>query len=279
MSDLIVIQPQVTTLTVTEDVNQVVVSSVGVQGATGATGPKGDTGDTGPQGPSGVIAVTAPITNSGTSTSANIGINTATFAMLASANTFTGGVQQITVPSAATKGLIVRGASGQTSNLQEWQNSAGTSIASISSIGVISAARYIFSNNNWNTSAEGRERLYFVNAGGNFYKGTDHGFRNNSDVTIFSLSGTGGAAITLTTAATIGLIVKAAASHTGNLTEWQNSGATILTSITSAGTINFASGNTSATATAGAIIAPALVTGFITMQIAGTTVKVPYYSN
>jgi len=47
----------------------------GDKGDTGNTGPKGDTGDTGPQGPSGVIAVTTPITNSGTSTSANIGID------------------------------------------------------------------------------------------------------------------------------------------------------------------------------------------------------------
>lgn len=38
MSDLIVIQPQVTELTVTEDVNQVIVSSVGVQGPAGAAG-------------------------------------------------------------------------------------------------------------------------------------------------------------------------------------------------------------------------------------------------
>jgi hypothetical protein len=42
------------------------VLSLTVQTAVGATGPTG---------PSGVIAVTAPITNSGTSTSANIGIN------------------------------------------------------------------------------------------------------------------------------------------------------------------------------------------------------------
>jgi hypothetical protein len=56
MSDLIVIQPQVTELTVTKDLNQVVLSSVGVQGATGATGAtgaKGDTGDTGATGPKG----------------------------------------------------------------------------------------------------------------------------------------------------------------------------------------------------------------------------------
>lgn len=75
MSDLIVIQPQVTQLTVTEDVNQVVVSSVGVQGPKGDTGAQGPKGDTGDQGPSGVVSVTAPITNSGTSTSANIGVS------------------------------------------------------------------------------------------------------------------------------------------------------------------------------------------------------------
>ena len=53
----------------------------GVTGSAGATGAKGDTGAagaTGAQGPSGIIAVAAPITNSGTSTSANIGINAAT---------------------------------------------------------------------------------------------------------------------------------------------------------------------------------------------------------
>jgi hypothetical protein len=87
------------------------------------------------------------------------------------------------------------------------------------------------------------------------------------------------ASVTARSAGTKGLIVRGAASQTANLQEWQNATPTILTAITGAGTINFASGNTSATATAGAITAPALVTGFITMQIAGTTVKVPYYSN
>ena len=72
MSDLIVIQPQVTQLEITEIDNTVTVASVGVQGEKGDTGA---TGATGAQGASGVIAVTAPITNSGTSTSANIGID------------------------------------------------------------------------------------------------------------------------------------------------------------------------------------------------------------
>ena len=53
----------------------------GIQGETGAQGPKGDKGDkgdignTGPQGTSGIISVVAPITNTGTSTEATIGID------------------------------------------------------------------------------------------------------------------------------------------------------------------------------------------------------------
>jgi hypothetical protein len=68
MSDITVVSTPVI-VEVSPQVYTVTVSSVGAQGATGATGAKGD------QGNSGVIAVTAPITNSGTSTSANIGIN------------------------------------------------------------------------------------------------------------------------------------------------------------------------------------------------------------
>ena len=87
------------TISVTETTADLTISNVGIQGvkgdtgATGATGStgatgakgdqgiqgiqgiKGDTGDTGATGSSGVISVTSPITNSGTSTSANIGIN------------------------------------------------------------------------------------------------------------------------------------------------------------------------------------------------------------
>lgn len=62
--------------------SQGAAGSQGIQGPAGAAstvpGPKGDKGDTGAQGSSGVIAVTAPITNTGTSTSANIGITTGT---------------------------------------------------------------------------------------------------------------------------------------------------------------------------------------------------------
>lgn len=49
--------------------------TTGAQGTFGATGAQGITGLQGTNGTSGVIAVTSPIINSGTSTSANIGIN------------------------------------------------------------------------------------------------------------------------------------------------------------------------------------------------------------
>ena len=39
--------------------------------------------------------------------------------------------------TAATKGLIVQGAASQTANLQEWQDSAGTVLASVSAAGVV----------------------------------------------------------------------------------------------------------------------------------------------
>ena len=127
MSDLIVIQPTVQQITVTEDVNQVVVSSVGVQGpagtngtngtngatgATGATGAqgiqgiqgiqgvKGDTGatgakgDTGATGASGVVTVNAPLTDAGTPSAANLSVS--------AGSTSAAGVLQLTDSVAST---------------------------------------------------------------------------------------------------------------------------------------------------------------------------------
>ena len=94
MSDLIVIQPQVTELTVTEDVNQVVVSSVGVQGPAGAAGATGATGATGAAGSSGVVTVNAPLINAGTSSAANLSVS--------AGSTSTAGVLQLTDSIAST---------------------------------------------------------------------------------------------------------------------------------------------------------------------------------
>jgi hypothetical protein len=126
--------------------------------------------------------------------------------------------------------------------LQEWQNSAGTVLAYVDSAG-----RFRGNSIGINGTPVGISYSRFSNGAGD------------------------------TTG--IAVVIRANASQTGDLLQFQSSTPTTLTAITSAGTINFASGNTSATATAGAVALPALAVGFITMQVAGTTVKVPYYAN
>jgi hypothetical protein len=176
------------------------IGSTGATGATGAQGAKGDTGDTGATGSSGVVSVTAPITNSGTSTAANIGIDTANFALLNAANTFTTSPQEIANTSTSTIQFVLRNNGGQTadnfqiktvSNTVNYRIIGGTSgqdgVASIGTATLPTTSQLYVQDNN---------------------------------------------------AARIGLIVRAAASQTANLQEWQNSAGTALTNIDSSGRIN-----------------------------------------
>ena len=260
------------------------------------------------------------------------------------------------VSSAATSvGAVIRGAASQTGNLQEWQNSAGTVLASVSNAGDISTKRVAIAQTNagqivldvlgatsqtadlqqWRNSAgtvlasvDSAGKILVVGSSLDAFKSTGSSTTGYNGLTVSNSTnagtyvvGTAGASETTfgiangfyiydanaelmrlrinssglfgiglapsnaqlrignSTAANAGLMVVGAASQSGNLFEVQNSSAVVLTSLTSAGTINFASGNTSATATIGAITAPVMVSGYITMQIAGTTVKVPYYNN
>jgi len=48
--------------------------------------------------------------------------------------------------SAATTGLVVKGATSQASNLQEWQNSGGTALATVSSAGAMRAGDNVYAN-------------------------------------------------------------------------------------------------------------------------------------
>ena len=118
-------------------------ASAGEIGSTGATGATGATG------PSGVIAVTAPITNTGTSTSANIGIDQtgltlaqsqvtglvaelANDAKLNAANTFTVGGHIINNNAVGTVPLQINGVSGQTADLVQVRDNAGNNNLSVS---------------------------------------------------------------------------------------------------------------------------------------------------
>lgn len=126
-----------------------------------------------------------------------VGIDTAVVPQLGAANTFTGGVQQITTASAATKGLIVKATTSQSANLTEWQDSSG------------SAASFI------DNGGGGRFTRLSVNTG---------------------LSGSFGTFI-VSRPTEVGLAVRGGASQTGNLFEAQDSSGNILTQVSSAGAL------------------------------------------
>jgi hypothetical protein len=134
------------------------VGVAGPQGPTGATGATGPQGPQGIQGNTGVVTATAPITyDSGTQA---VGINQAGLTLaqsqitglttaltgkanLTGGNAFTG-AQTVTGTTAGSVVATLRGASGQTANLQEWQNSAGAVLASVSSSGSINGNLGVF---------------------------------------------------------------------------------------------------------------------------------------
>lgn len=111
--------------------------------------------------------------------------------LMVGSNSYVDGILYAGIGSAATKGLIVRGAASQTANLQEWQDSTGT----------------VWSH---------------INAGGFLRVGGDPG---------------GQIGVVATAAANRPMVLRGAVSQTANLTEWQNSAGTVLTSINSAGSL------------------------------------------
>ena len=75
------------------------------------------------------------------------------------ATTAPAGQLYVAPQAAATKGLVVRGAAAQSANLQEWQSSAGTVLASVDSAGSISAGSISsnrFSQNRFNKISTSR---------------------------------------------------------------------------------------------------------------------------
>jgi hypothetical protein len=179
--------------------------------------------------------------------------------------------------STSFRGLVIRGRASQTANLQEWQDSSGNILAQISSAGAVTLRA--------NDGADNHRTIITVNTSGVIFNSTRSAgaacnfIIQTANVERFIVTENGTAQFTNVAAAAVAVVIQGAASQTADLQQWRSSTPTTLTTITAAGTINFASGNTSATANTGAVALPALAVGFITMQVAGTTVKVPYYAN
>jgi hypothetical protein len=192
----------------------------GVAGATGATGAAGTNGTNGTNGTSGVVAVTSPITNSGTSSSANIGINQSLLAIaqsqvtglvsalsdkasLTTAQTFAE-ANTFIAPTSTTVPIKVQRASGQSVNIQEWQSESAVTFAAVTSAGAVAATTF-------RSLTAGMASI-----------------TTNFD--------TGGLGVQTGAAGNKGLLIRGAASQSANLQEWQNSAGTVLSSIDSAGT-------------------------------------------
>lgn len=143
-----------------------------------------------------------------------------------------GGGLQLSNNVANTTGLIVKGAASQTANLQEWQNSAGTAVANITSDGnfnspTITATSYLnLSNTTGGIAVQGS---YALRASGAKF---------TAGLTAIANTQFG---ILVTAAADAGLVIKGAASQTGDLTQWQNSSSSVLAKVDASGNLTAAS--------------------------------------
>jgi hypothetical protein len=106
--------------------------------------------------------------------------------------------------STGSKGIVVAGQSGQTANLQEWQDSAATTIARVSPSGIISS---------------------------------NVGITNMANIGTYLDTGSNTMVFIQRSASTVGVVVRGAASQTADLQQWQNSAGTVLAKVNNAGTI------------------------------------------
>jgi hypothetical protein len=172
----------------------------------------GEVGQTGATGASGVVSVTSPITNTGTSGSAIVGIDLTNIAQRNTANAFTVGGHVITNASAGVIPLIVKGASGQSANMLEIQSSVGTVLARFASTGQLLAPSIVGT-------------AFQITSGGVFSNGSTSAPASTQ-------------AYFLTTSATnVGAVIRGAASQTANLQEWQNSAGSLVANMSPAGTL------------------------------------------
>jgi len=140
--------------------------------------------------------------------------------------------------------ITARGIASQTADLQQWQSSAGVVLAKINSVGYLDTAfvNVTVVNTGLPTfrgraaSGQTGDLLQVTDSGANVLAG----FNTNGQIvsgisaagfTALNTATLGQASIYARTAATVGVVVKGAASQTANLQQWQNSAGTVLASI------------------------------------------------
>ena len=137
------------------------------------------------------------------------------------------------------KGLAVRGAASQTANLQEWQNSSGTALIKVDAGGMLIVGnttgtiqvKSSGSTGSYPTSGAGIELI----AGA--FSGSDSIQAYNRDTSTWRYLAfySAGNQFLSTYASSIPVIITGAASQSANLTEWRNSSASVLASMSASG--------------------------------------------
>jgi hypothetical protein len=140
---------------------------------------------------------------------------------------------QINTNAVTNKGLVVQGIASQTANLQEWQNSAGTVLASVGPTGGLTTNSTGYSNTALSI-VNNSSTVFEINQYGQSWNSTHSTFGNyyNTD------SGTlPQVSILIGAAGRKGIIIRGASSQTANLQEWQNSSGTDLSRVAPKGNI------------------------------------------
>jgi hypothetical protein len=122
------------------------------------------------------------------------------------------GGDTITASSASVIPVIAKGAASQTADLQQWQNSAGTVLASIAPSGYLTVPGIISGANGIQSSA-------------------------SVGINIANFTSSAQLAVSTAGASYLGIIVRGAASQTADLQQWQNSSGTVLSYVTSTGSL------------------------------------------
>nr|MBP7807395.1 hypothetical protein [Candidatus Saccharibacteria bacterium] len=149
---------------------------------------------------------------------------------------------------ASNKALVVKGFTGQTANLQEWQSSTGTALTTVTSSGEM---RFYSDATNYAAIAAQTGGSLLINTvtGGSITIVPDSNLnlgtvntgqilmgRTGTDIPI-ALRGT--TTLSVVSASSRPLTIRGAAGQTANLTEWQNSSSTVLGSIGATGAVLF----------------------------------------
>jgi hypothetical protein len=172
--------------------------------------------------------------------------------------------------TAANVGQVVRGASGQSANLQEWQNSGGTVLSRFSSSGQFVSDQQTFvgsgatsiSNSRFNVAtgsssvigqvirgaaSQSVDLLQLQNSAGTNQFRVDQGGMTvtNSLGVAGSPSGISYAYFTTPSASSVPVVVRGAASQTSNLQQWQISDTTVVARVLADGQFVSSAINTS----------------------------------